>query len=145
MRTTASRTAPSTSAREIENVMSGLRQAPPDEDTDAAALERELLDQFSHFKGVGKLSAVPALVLSVYFALLQRTKQLRVRIEQLETKSLHFAGTWRPQGYKAGSLVQRHGGLWLALNATSDTPPSANWRLVVKQGAFGEKVNGHAD
>ena len=74
------------------------------------------------------------------------TDPLRARLDDLERElaqaksagpSVVYAGVHQSgRRYASGELVSKAGGLWLALQETSDTPGGhpADWRLVVKSG-----------
>ena len=63
---------------------------------------------------------------------------LQARIVQLEQQppSPHYKGVFQEEKtYSRGSMVTKAGGLWLALENTTQVPGrSADWRLVVKSG-----------
>jgi hypothetical protein len=87
----------------------------------------------------GGLSPVFALRTALHIRSNTRIPPLETRIAELEAKALlTFKGVWLAGTYEAGSLVQRSGGLWLALRVTSEPPGngSTSWKLVVKRGAF---------
>jgi len=87
---------------------------------------------------VGHVSAAVDVVLNLF-----RTLRVGRRLLALEEKvrALDAAGLPHCEGihenskhYRQGSLVTRSGSLWLALNATSDTPGAGAtaWKLIVK-------------
>jgi hypothetical protein len=61
-----------------------------------------------------------------------RIAVLESRLEALQSKTLadSFKGSWFPSTrYARGELVQKGNSLWMALDATTDTPGhSPNWR-----------------
>ena len=69
----------------------------------------------------------------------RQVSALQARIEQLEQQppSPHYAGTFEwGKSYTRGSLTTRSGGLWLALENTTQVPGrSDHWRLVVESGS----------
>jgi hypothetical protein len=60
------------------------------------------------------------------------------RLDALESAGslCGYAGTWKQgETYAADALITAQGSLWLARQETSDKPPSAAWRLIVRGGA----------
>ena len=77
----------------------------------------------------------------------KRLQALEARIVQLESKSLHFVGTWSENERRAladkigsfgvGSLLVDKGGLWHARRVTSARPGTGDdWQLITKRGDF---------
>ena len=71
-------------------------------------------------------------------AVKKRPDALEARVKQLERQppSPHYAGTYEQEkAYNCGALVTRSGGLWLALQDTTQMPGrSDKWKLIVKSG-----------
>ncbi len=67
-------------------------------------------------------------------AVADQLKRQNQRFAELESKTLadSFKGSWFPSTrYARGELVQKGNSLWMALDATTDTPGhSPNWRLL---------------
>ena len=64
-----------------------------------------------------------------------RRHALQERIAELEARAVEFCGAWEPdQTYRKGNMVQRKGGLWVALSVTTTEPPGPQWRLMVRGG-----------
>ncbi|MDQ3349843.1 MAG: hypothetical protein M3545_18000 [Acidobacteriota bacterium] len=93
------------------------------------------------------LAAVPIMVWRAFVkAQREKREQLEQRVGELEARLRELAAQPLPKycgvfqdgaSYVAGSLITRKGGLWLALEPTTETPGagSTQWRLIVKEGA----------
>ena len=113
----------------------------------AASSDDESLDEFIHRRKDKPVtfSALGAVVNTIFDLLVEmkdnRNRQvsaLEARTKRLEQQppSPHYAGTYeQDKAYGRGALVTRSGGLWLALEDTTETPSrSERWKLVVKSG-----------
>ena len=73
----------------------------------------------------------------------KRLAPLEALIRELDGDAMRFADVYRSgKTYKRGQTVSFRGGLWLALGCTDTRPPSGDWKLVVKSGAFGPRDDG---
>lgn len=64
---------------------------------------------------------------------------LHRRIAELEGGGIRYVGTWqRAQSYRKGDVTTFEGSMFIALNATVETPgKGGDWQLCVKQGRPG--------
>jgi hypothetical protein len=90
---------------------------------------------------LGALANVADSILGLFKSLRvrERLTDLEARLAAVEARpALAYCGPYEPgRGYQAGALVSKHGGLWLATAATSDTPGqgATAWRLIVNSGS----------
>ena len=118
-------------------LMKGIRNDIPEDSDPAHAVMLELLKRFDDLKAA-RASDTAAAILATLQVAMAEISGLRKQVEALKSQSLHFEGVWQAGVYHANALVQRQGGLWLALRDTSDQPPSDDWRLLVKKGSLRE-------
>jgi hypothetical protein len=81
----------------------------------------------------------PVIAAHIKKKIAEATAPLVERVAALEAQpvGVKYCGTFQTgHEYARGSLTTKHGGLWLALDTTRDTPGNgaSSWRLIVKEG-----------
>jgi hypothetical protein len=82
--------------------------------------------------------SIDAIATAIVLFVREQLAPILKRLDDIEQQppSPHYAGTFTPEkSYASGSLVTKAGGLWLALQTTTQVPGrSDQWKLVVKSG-----------
>jgi hypothetical protein len=82
---------------------------------------------------------IEAMATAVVEAIGLACDRLHKRIVELEGGGIRYAGVWqRAQSYRRGDVTTFEGSMFIALNATAETPgKGGDWQLCVKQGRPG--------
>jgi len=104
----------------------------------AAALTKAATPQLDPPTGGLSQRSMDAIANAIVLFVREQLAPILKRLDAIEQQppSPHYAGTFTSEkSYARGSLVTKAGGLWLALQTTTQVPGrSDQWKLVVKSG-----------
>ena len=105
----------------------------------AAALTKAATPHLAPPTGGLSQRSIDAIATAIVFFVREQLAPILKRLDDIEQQppSPHYVGTFEQgKAYARGSLTTRSGGLWLALENTTQVPGrSDQWRLVVKSGS----------